>query len=409
MNLIRFTEPTTLSFRKSAGGSTTTYDAHRDFVIANAQLDRIMQDENVRNRVYKVSRLDNMVTNFHAAVPKKQGMNRILVYNGSGGYGDQILTWPFTLILARMGYEVSICVDPGNQALWWNFPWIKAMNVLPMPHEIFKMYDHYVLMDTVVNMYEHPDHPHPLDCMLQKIGVDPAAIPDAMKVVQPNFTYSEIAAGAPWAERTFGIYQLAGANPVRNLPAQDSVFMLSRLAKAYPKVTWMAIYDEFIPKDYINLLLEDDIDTETGEPKKDDKGQPVKKVKFSNVILHCAPNIRDLWSISRHAKVIVAPDSMMVHVAGCLGVPCVGLWGAFNPVTRTKYYKNHHPIFNREVCPHAPCSHYLAAFPRYCPPRQGRNVCEVMASIDPEQVISGIAKVAPSIVETSLDAQTIQV
>ena len=272
MNLIRFHEPTTLSFRKSAGGSTTTYDAHRDFVIANAQLDRVMQDENVRNRTFKISRLDNMLPNFNAQAPKRPGKNRVIVYNGSGGYGDQIMTWPFTLILARMGYEVHVCVDPGNQALWWNLPWVKSLNVLPMPYEIFQMFEHHILMDTVVNMYEHPDHPHPLDCMLHKIGIDPAQVPDAMKVVAPNFTGSEVNAGMAWRDRIFGIYQLAGANQVRNLPPQDSVFMLSKIAQAYPNVTWLSVYDEFIPKDYIQLLLEDEIDPETKEPKKNDKG-----------------------------------------------------------------------------------------------------------------------------------------
>ena len=360
-----------------------------------------MQDESVRNRTFKISRMDNMVPNFNAQVPKRPGKNRILIYNGSGGYGDQIMTWPFTLILARMGYDVHVCVDPGNQALWWNFPWIKSLNVLPMPYEIFQMFEHHVLLDTVVNMYEHPDHPHPLDCMLRKIGVDPAQVPDSMKTVAPNFTGSEVTAGLAWRDRIFGIYQLAGANQVRNLPPQDSVFMLSKIAQAYPKVTWLAVYDEFIPKDYVNLLLEDEIDPATNEPKKDDKGNVIKKVRYSNVIVHCAPNIRELWAISSHAKVIVAPDSLMCHVAGCQGIPCVGLWGAFGPQSRMKHYKNHHPIHNKEVCQHAPCHHYLATFPKYCPPRQGRTVCEVMASIDPNQVIDGIAKVAPILVDAA--------
>jgi hypothetical protein len=235
--------------------------------------------------------------------------------------------------------------------------------------------------------------------MLRKVGVDPATVPDTMKVVAPNYTGSEVNAGMAWRDRTFGIYQLAGANPVRNLPPQDSVFMLSKIAEAYPKVTWLAVYDEFISKDYVNLLMEDDIDPATKEPKKDDKGTPVKKVKYSNVILYCAPNVRELWSITTHAKVVVAPDSMMVHVAGSQNVPCVGLWGAFGPATRMKYYKNHHAIHNKQVCPHAPCSHYLGNFPKYCPPRQNRNVCEVMAAIDPAQVIEGIAKIAPILVD----------
>lgn len=376
-----------------------TYDAHRDFVLSNSQLDRVMSDKNVQARTYKVSRLDNMVVNFNANVAKLPGKNKILVYNGSGGYGDQLMTWPFTLILTRMGYEVHVCVDPGNIALWWNLPWIKTMNTLPMPYEIFKMFDHHIIMDTVVNMYEHPDHMHPLDCMLKKVGIDPLQVPDAMKVVPPNYTASEINAGHAWAERVFGVYQLAGANAVRNLPAQDSVFLLSKLSEAFPNVTWLAVFDQFVPKEYVEMLLEDDLDTVTKEPKKDDKGNPVKRVKYKNVIVHCAPNVRDLMAIVSHAKVVVGPDSFLVHVAGVQNVPCVGLWGAYSPQSRVRYYKNHHAIHNKQVCPHSPCFHYLNAFPKYCPPRENRNVCEVMAAIDPAQVIEGIQKIAPILVD----------
>ena len=379
-----------------------TLDAHRDWVMSNAQVDRAMNDPQVRDRVLKLSRLDSLLPNFLANHSRVQGgKNRLLVYNGSGGYGDQIMTWPFTLIMARMGYEVHVCIDPGNQVCWWNMPWIKSTHILPMQADVFNMFDHYVVMDAVVNMYEHANQPHPLDCMLRKVGLEPHAVVDAMKVVAPNFTTSELSAAMGWANRIFGVYQLGSANPVRNLPPQDSVFLLSKVADAYPQVTWLAIYDEFMEADYLNLLLVDDIDPVTKEPRKDEKGNVVKKPKYANVTPFRSQNLRELWAISGQAKVVVSPDSMMVHVAGSMGVPCVGLWGPFDPSSRVKYYRNHHPIFNKQVCPHAPCGHYLNKFPRYCPPRKERNVCEVLAAISPAQVIEGIAKIAPSIVDVA--------
>jgi ADP-heptose:LPS heptosyltransferase len=374
-----------------------TFDAHRDWVIPNAQLDRIMQEENVRNRTYKVSKMDNMFPNFHIEVPKKPGTNKILVYNGSGGYGDQLLTWPLTLILSRAGYEVHVACDPGNQTCWWNIPWVKSINVFPMQAEHFWMFEHHLCFDTVCNMMEHTPHPHPLDVMLKKIGIDPDSIPQEQKVVRPQFTASEMNAAMNYRERTIGIYQFASANPVRNLPPQDSAFLLKKLVEAFPNVTWLAVYDEFISPDYVNSCLEDVIDPETKEPKKDDKGNLVKKVKFPNVILLRVPNLRELWAITTQAKVVVSPDSMMVHVAGSLGVPCVGLWGPYGPLSRVKYYQNHYAIHNADTCPQAPCSHYLANFPKYCPPRQGRNVCECMAAVSPPQVITGITELCPEL------------
>jgi ADP-heptose:LPS heptosyltransferase len=92
--------------------------------------------------------------------------------------------------------------------------------------------------------------------------------------------------------------------------------------------------------------------------------------------------------------VVVSPDSMMVHVAGAFGTPCVGMWGPVAPERRTCYYKGHHPIFHREFCPHCPCFVYSAAFPKYCPPRPStRTTCDVLAGISPEEVIEMVKKV----------------
>ena len=395
MNIVTFWEPVTVSFRKSAGGATMTFDAGREFVFSNAQLDRIMQEENVKARIYKVSRLDTRLPNFHVAA-RKPGVQRLLIYNGSGGYGDQILTWPITRIMAGIGYEVHVCVDPGNQVCWWNMPWIKTLQTLPMPYGSFQMYDHFLLFDHVNNMDEHQDQDHPVDTILKKIGIDPKQVPDEHKMCRPVFTATEVMAARAYEGQKFGIYQLSAANKTRSLPPLDSAFMLGKLAEAFPDMTWLAVYDEFIPQDYPNACLTDAKNSE-GQVIKDDKDQPVKRPKWPNVQLYSARNLRELWSITRHAKIVVGPDSMMVHVAGCMAIPCVGLWSLVSPQNRVKYYKNHLAIHNKEACPMSPCFSYLANFPKYCPPRKDRVVCECMGAISPVQVIDAIRKIQPEL------------
>src|SRR6185295_10470468 len=204
MNLIRFAEPVTVAFKKSAGGATITFEAGRDYVIANSQLERLMRDDNVKNRVYKISKLESRITNFNVGA-RRVGTQRLLLFNGSGGYGDQIITWPLAKLLASMGFEVHIMADPGNNVCWWNFPWIKTVNICPLPYEQVKMYDHFVVFEAVVNMDEHQDQEHPLDVMLRKIGIDPKAVDPALKVVRPIFTYSELMSAAPWNNRRFAL------------------------------------------------------------------------------------------------------------------------------------------------------------------------------------------------------------
>jgi hypothetical protein len=383
MNLITFREPITIAFKKSAGGLTITFEAGRDYLIANAQLERILRDANVISRVYRISKADTRIENFHVgaftpcAHPRKN--NRILLFNGSGGYGDQILTWPVAKVLHDRGYEVHVMTDPGNNVCWWNLKFARSVLSVPCLWEQVKLFDVFMPFEAVVNMDEHPDQGHPVDMMLAKIGIDPESIAAEAKCVRPVFTEGELGALVNMLKlgKKIGIYQLAAANPVRCLPVSDSIFMLLKIAEATPNTHWLALYDEFVPAEYKTTLE-----------------AAVVERKLENVQAFCSPNLRELWALTEHVSVVVSPDSMMVHVAGVFGTPCVGLWGPMDPINRVKYYKNHHPLWYRQFCPHTPCFAYANVFPKYCPPRpDARKSCDVLAGISPTEVIKTIKEV----------------
>lgn len=374
-------EPLTVAFKKSAGGMTITFEANRPYLIANAQLERILKDTNVTTRTYRISRAETRIENFNVRSLVVTGRRyRVLLFNGSGGYGDQILTWPVAKILNdRYNCDVHVMTDPGNNVCWWNLDFVKSVMVVPMLWEQVKMFDGFIPLEAVVNMDEHQDQAHPVDMMLAKIGIDPASVPDADKVVRPRFTEGELGSLVNMLKmgKKIGLYQLSAANPVRCLPVNDSVFMLLKLAEAMPDTHWLALYDEFVPKEY-----------------KESMEAAVLERKLENVQAFCAPNLRELWALTEHVSVVVAPDSMMVHIAGVFGTPCVGLWGPMEPKKRTAYYKGHLPLWHKEFCPHAPCFAYSNVFPKYCPPRpDARKSCDVLAGISPTEVIKAVKEI----------------
>jgi ADP-heptose:LPS heptosyltransferase len=376
MNLITFNDPITIAFKKSAGGVTQTFEANRPYLIANAQIERIMRDQQVSGRAYKISRADTRIPNAHKAAFNRN--DSVLIYNGSGGYGDQILTWPVARYLANQGLKVHVLTDPGNNVCWWGFDFVKTVNTIPLLWETVQLYDHFIHWEAVVNMDEHQDQEHPIDMMFRKIGYDPADISAEDKCVRPVFTPSELGTLNKYVTsgKRVGLYQLSSANPVRCLPAADSVFLIMKIAEAYPDIHWLCLHDEFVPKEYKETLAVE-----------------ITKRGFTNVEGFTAPNLRELWALTEHVNVVISPDSMMAHIAGAFGTPCVGLWGPMSPESRMKYYKNHHPIYHREFCPHSPCFVYSNTFPKYCPPRANRNVCDVMAGISPSEVISAIGHI----------------
>lgn len=426
MNLVTFAEHVQVGMEKSAGADRLIFESGRDYVIAQSHFNRLIADEGVRQRIFKWSRIENRIPNFNATV-KKPGRQRVLIYNGSGGYGDQIMTWPFAAILTSYGFEVHVMVDPGNNSCWWNFPWIKGLYTVPMQYEQFKMFDYYAIFETVVNAEEHQDQIHPLDQMLLKVGINPDSVDPKLKVIRPNFTFLEMQSTLAFQGRKFGMYQLSSANPVRCLPPNDSAYLISKIADAYPQIHWLALYDKFIPETYVKALqcpkcsgsgrIEVPAPTVTidaANKKKDDfvaevaekimeqkpRNEICQKCRGSgtlrqNIQLYQQPILRDLWALTTKASIVIGPDSMMVHVAGSMGVPCVGLWGPHAPSSRVKYYQNHYPVWKKEACSFSPCYAYSGVFPRYCPPRPDRKVCECLSAISPEAVVEQISKVIP--------------
>lgn len=427
MNLVTFAEHVAVNMEKSAGSCQLVFEAGREYVIAQSHFNWLAADQGIQQRLFKWSRIENRIPNFLATV-KKPGTQKLLLYNGSGGYGDQIITWPLAAILKAYGYEVHVMVDPGNVSCWWNFPWIKSIQQIPMQYEQFKMYDYYVMFETVVNAEEHQDQVHPLDQMLLKIGINPDSVDPKLKVIRPNFTFLEMNSASAYQGKQIGMYQLSAANPVRSLPPNDSAYLLSKIAEAYPNITWMALYDKFIPEAYVKAVQCPKC-SGSGKVPISNEDKPKTIINFgtkspeqtaneltaaimaqpNEICLKCSgsgtlrPNIqllnspvlRDLWAISSRASIIVGPDSMMVHVAGSMDIPCVGLWGPCNPTNRVKYYKNHFPVWKKEACGFSPCFAYGGAFPRYCPPRNNRTVCECLGAISPSDVLDQIKKVIP--------------
>lgn len=429
MNLVTFAEHVSLGLEKSAGATQLVFEAGRDYVIAHSHFNRLMADEGIRQRLFKWSNIDNRIPNFNVNA-KKPGNQKVLIYNGSGGYGDQILTWPFAAILRTWGFDIHVLIDPGNLSCWWGFPWIKALHAMPLQYEEFKMFDNFALFETVVNAEEHQDQLHPLDQMLLRVGVRPESVDPKLRVIRPNFTYLEVQASSIFKGKKLGMYQLAAANPVRCLPPNDSAYMLSKVAEAFPEIHWLALYDKFIPDPYVkavqcqscggkgrtevsaeNKTMSDvliDAGTKTqGEVVQEitqaivDNGKVKNEICIKcqgsgtvrpNVQLYNQPILRDLWALTTQASIVIGPDSMMVHVAGSMDIPCVGLWGPCKPDNRVKYYKNHFPVWKKEVCQFSPCFAYAGTFPRYCPPRPNRTVCECLGSIAPANVIEQVKK-----------------
>lgn len=105
---------------------------------------------------------------------------------------------------------------------------------------------------------------------------------------------------------------------------------------------------------------------------------------------------RQSVAILNGSDCLLANDSSLIHVAGALDIPAVGLYGPFPWKLRTAYYTSVLSISGKGRC--SPCFYHESLgkltrdpFPKNCPSR-AKNHCEVLASIPEKTIIAKIEK-----------------
>jgi ADP-heptose:LPS heptosyltransferase len=370
MQLISFNEPVAITVNRSTGTFNCQFQALTPYVISNANFKNLY--EGVKSTLHKVTAYDWRMENFNVnAVPKGA---KVLYFNGSGGFGDHIMSWPVIQILHKLGFEVHVLAELGVEQCYWHFPWVKSIVPSPTPQGQIEMWKHMAFMEGVVNFDEHPDQLHPVDTQLRKFGIDPNTIDPSLKSVKPVFAPSELANAEKFVGgvKKIGIFQLSSTSPTRSVAKDKSIEMLAELANRFKDVGWVAIYDRFVDERLVNQA---------------------QALKLPNVKVLTFESLRMLWAVVGLASICVGPDSMLIHIAGSMGTPAIGLWGPMPPQSRIRYYKNHVPIWHQSACQFAPCFVATHVFPNYCPPTPDtRTTCSVLGAIEVEDVSNAAAR-----------------
>ncbi len=106
-------------------------------------------------------------------------------------------------------------------------------------------------------------------------------------------------------------------------------------------------------------------------------------------------SFRQSCAVANTADCFIGPDSAILHVAGALGIPAVGLYGPFPWKLRTAHSPSVHAIQGTGGC--SPCFHHDLGtmknhFPAHCP-SGSKGVCQVLGTISPERIIQKVEKI----------------
>jgi ADP-heptose:LPS heptosyltransferase len=105
-------------------------------------------------------------------------------------------------------------------------------------------------------------------------------------------------------------------------------------------------------------------------------------------------SFRESCAVLSTCDAFLGPDSSLIHVAGALGIPAVGLYGPFPWELRTKYAATTFGLSEKAAC--APCHCHPRNFDEF--PSDGPCLksghCTVLAAIEPDRIIGKLEQIA---------------
>lgn len=127
-------------------------------------------------------------------------------------------------------------------------------------------------------------------------------------------------------------------------------------------------------------------------------------IKGTNPIINLVGDIplRLTMSIVSNARCLFSLDSGPLYIAQAARIPAISMWGNSHPGIRLGYDKEYMDlaVWNRRACNYSPCFSYDKFPVHKCPRHEAQRACEVLASVDTNQVLEYLEKVEQSMPRT---------
>lgn len=314
------------------------------------------------------TQLYHQAENFRPLDEEKDWNGKKIVIMRPGGFGDLLFLTPSIREIKRRWptAEVHVCAYSRFQPILMASQADQIVSY-PLSLDDAETYDAWCLLENVIEGNPEAESIHAVDIVAKRIGLSSLE----NKEMAYDLTPEEVAWAAehyPRSSRSRVAIQIEASGKARNYPGNLLTEVIIRLAQKNIEVFLLGLPGKVATKStplVRNLMLE---------------------------------NLGFRQSVAAMATcdVLLGPDSVMVHVAGAIHMPALGLYGAFPWALRTAYAPTVEAIQGHGGCDLAPCFYHGSPraphFPFDGPCNQSQR-CEPMARITPDRIIAKLEKI----------------
>lgn len=296
--------------------------------------------------------------------------HRTLTIVRPGRYGDLILLTPCLREIKREWPEGTLQVSclPHYRDALIGLPYIDNFLPYPLPESVAAGCS-LIPLEVLTSLRDREPELHMTDLFAERLGLD------SLATKKPDFILSldELA----WAHDAYPrtkhnrvAIQIKSSTPSRDYPQVQMAEVIRRLHGRGWDVVLLGLPHEIVGKN-------------------------------EDRITNCAKDqltFRQSAAVLATADVFLGPDSSLIHVAGAIGTPAVGLFSVVPWQLRTKYCPTTFVIQAKQGCDLAPCFHAprgAMGFPSAGPCQKERKCC-ALATLEPMEVVGKIEQMVSS-------------
>lgn len=268
--------------------------------------------------------------------------NKKLITFRNGGIGDLIFQLPSLKYLKKKyeGIHITLCCGRPYVNIFNNLPYIDKVISLPLELNELTNRDYYVNFEGLIEggvinglYYRNKDaeEKNAYDLHAEKFYVKPDDMCPELKL---DDKYDR------WFKHQI-------KPKIKNQKIVTISYTASALIRAVNPQTWVDFINDY-PEDVNFFIVGTKSQLEAIQHMIEQTNKPNSCVNFcaiednfmsTNKVQLC-DDIRYTIALIKNSDVMIGTDSGLLHIAGGLGTPMVGLFGAFPSELRLKYYKN---------------------------------------------------------------------
>lgn len=285
-----------------------------------------------------------------------------------GGFGDLLFLTPSIEEMKRRwpSCEIHVCAFARYQEVLKTSQ-ADAIVAYPLPFDDLANYDAVIYLENVIEGNPEAEQLHAVDVVAKRIGLS--------HLTSKEMIYSFTEEEAAWASARYP------RTPAKRVAIQMSA---SGHARSYPGTLLMEVIMGLTRKGTEVYLMGFPGEVTAKVPP------PIRNLTIEGL------SFRQSVAAMSTCDVVLGPDSVMIHIAGAINMPALGLYGAFPWKLRTAYAKSVRAIQGHSGCSIAPCFFHGSRVAKHFPldgPCSKSKRCEVMASIEPKRILAALSSI----------------